>query len=187
MFTFRVRFVSRRFAERLRSRALLDSSPRKVVYHRTMLFGSRVLVPGVRALALSAAVVALAPVLKAHHSFTAEFDMHRVVILHGTVTRFEMTNPHGWITLSVKNDNGETMQWQIQLSSPDFLEKSGWKRESVKVGDFLTIEALRAKDGTRTAAANVVTLTDGRKVRGGAPVAPEGELPPPRDASGSSK
>jgi Family of unknown function (DUF6152) len=157
-----------------------------VVYDRTMLFGSGVLVRGVRTLALSA-VVALAPVLKAHHSFTAEFDMHRVVILHGTVTRFEMTNPHGWITLNVKNDNGETMEWQIELSSPDFLEKSGWKRDLVKVGDFLTIEALRAKDGTRTAAANVITLADGRKMRGGAPVAPEEELPPPRDASGSSK
>lgn len=136
---------------------------------------------------MSLALGTLAPIAVAHHSFTAEFDLHRVVILHGTVTRFEMANPHGWITLSVKNDNGETMQWRIELSSPDFLERSGWKRDSVKVGDSISIEALRAKDGTRTAAANVVTLTDGRKVRAGAPVAPEEELPPPRDASGPPK
>ena len=117
----------------------------------------------------------LVPVAEAHHSFTAEFDLHRKVILHGTVTRFEMANPHGWITLSVKYDNGEPMDWRIELSSPDFLERSGWKRDSVKVGDFITVDALRAKDGSRTAAANIVTLADGRKVRGGAPVAPEEE------------
>ena len=133
------------------------------------------------ALALSVFIFALVPAAEAHHSFTAEFDLHRKVILHGTVTHFEMENPHGWITLSVKYDDGGTMDWRIELSSPDFLERSGWKRDSVKVGDFITVDALRAKDGSRTAAANIVTLADGRKVRGGAPVAPEEESP--RDAA----
>jgi hypothetical protein len=133
----------------------------------------------IQAALFCAATICGAPSISfAHHSFTAEFDVHRRVILHGTVAKFEMSNPHGWITLDVKDDDGRTTQWLVALSSPEFLLRSGWKRDSLKVGDDTTIDAVRSKDSPHTVAANVVTLPDGRKVRAGAPISPGDEAPP---------
>src|SRR5215467_10880371 len=100
----------------------------------------------------------------AHHSFAAEFDAQKPVTLKGTVVKWEMINPHGWITLAVTGGDGKTAEWTIETSNPNGLMRLGWSKRSLKFGDEITVEAFRAKDGSNTANAATVTLADGRKV-----------------------
>jgi hypothetical protein len=110
----------------------------------------------------------------AHHSFAAEFDAQKPVTLKGTVVKWEMINPHGWITLAVPGDDGQTTQWMIETSNPNGLMRLGWSKRSLKFGDEITVEAFRAKDGSNTANAATVTLADGRKVFAGSSGTPSG-------------
>src|SRR6478736_8629277 len=103
----------------------------------------------------------------AHHSFAAEFDAQKPVTLKGTVVKWEMINPHGWITLAVPGDDGKTTQWMIETSNPNGLMRLGWSKRSLKPGDEITVEAYRAKDGSNTANAARITLADGRTVFAG--------------------
>ena len=124
-------------------------------------------------LAALAAVGNTNPTL-AHHSFAAEFDAQKPVTLKGTVTKWEMINPHGWITLAVSGPDGTTTQWMIETSNPNGLMRLGWSKRSLKFGDEITVEAYRAKDGSNTANAATVTLADGRKVFAGSSGTPSG-------------
>ena len=110
----------------------------------------------------------------AHHSFAAEFDAQKPVTLKGTVVKWEMINPHGWITLAVPGADGSTTQWMIETSNPNGLMRLGWSKRSLKFGDEITVEAYRAKDGSNTANAATVTLADGRKVFAGSSGTPPG-------------
>jgi hypothetical protein len=105
-------------------------------------------------LALSLASV---PAL-AHHSFAAEFDATKPLKLTGAVTRLEWTNPHTWFYIDVKGDDGKVANWGIEMGSPNGLMRAGWTRNSMKVGDIVTVEASRAKDGSNNANARAVTL-----------------------------
>ena len=95
----------------------------------------------------------------AHHGFAAEFDSSKRVKLTGTVTKFEWTNPHAWFSMDVKNDDGTVSNWSFEMSSPNVLYRKGWTRDSMKPGDALTVEAFRARDGSHTGNAQVITLT----------------------------
>jgi hypothetical protein len=110
----------------------------------------------------------------AHHSFAAEFDAQKPVTLKGTVVKWEMINPHGWITIDVTQQDGKTAQWMIETSNPNGLMRLGWSKRSLKPGDEITVEAYRAKDGSNTANAAQVTLADGRKVFAGSSGTPSG-------------
>ena len=110
----------------------------------------------------------------AHHSFAAEFDAQKPVTLKGTVVKWEMINPHGWITLAVPGADGNTSEWMIETSNPNGLMRLGWSKRSLKFGDEITVEAYRAKDGSNTANAATVTLADGRKVFAGSSGTPSG-------------
>ena len=110
----------------------------------------------------------------AHHSFAAEFDAQKPVTLKGTVVKWEMINPHGWITLAVPGADGKTTEWMIETSNPNGLMRLGWSKRSLKFGDEITVEAYRAKDGSNTANAATVTLADGRKVFAGSSGTPSG-------------
>jgi hypothetical protein len=117
--------------------------------------------PSARAVRLAMMVVLLAGVhAAAHHSFAAEFDAERPVTLKGTVVKWEMMNPHGWITMDVH--------------APDGLMRLGWSKRSLKPGDEITVDAYRAKDGSNTANAARVTLADGRRVFAGSSGTPAG-------------
>ena len=80
----------------------------------------------------------------AHHAFTAEFDAKKPIKMTGTVTKFEWTNPHAWFYLDIKDDNGAVTNWGFEMNSPNMLLRNGWTRNSLKVGDVITVEAFGA-------------------------------------------
>jgi hypothetical protein len=128
-------------------------------------------------LALLALLCTGAPAL-AHHSFAAEFDAQKPLTLKGTVAKWEMINPHGWITLDVAAADGKVTTWMIETSNPNGLMRLGWTKRSLQPGDEITVEAYQAKDGSNTANAARITLADGSKVfagSAGTPGAPEGQ------------
>jgi hypothetical protein len=96
----------------------------------------------------------------AHHSFSAEFDINRPVKLTGKVTKLEWTNPHAWIFVDAKDDKGNVENWAIELVGINDLMRRGWGRDRVKVGDTISADGFGAKNGTNTANAASVTLTD---------------------------
>lgn len=103
----------------------------------------------------------------AHHSFAAEFDAEKPMTLNGTVVKWEMINPHGWITIDVVGPDGKTTQWMVETSNPNGLMRLGWTKRSLKPGDQIAVEAYQAKDGSNTANAARITLADGSKVFAG--------------------
>ncbi len=110
-------------------------------------------------------VVATQPVFT-HHSFAAEFDASKPVTLKGEVTKLEWANPHIWVYLDVKNDQG-LQHWQCEGGAPNTLTRNGWSANSLKVGDEITIDGALAKDGSKTCNARTVKLADGRTVFAG--------------------
>jgi hypothetical protein len=117
---------------------------------------------------LIAILLALAAVpVFAHHSFAAEFDTKKPITLKGVVTKVEWMNPHAWFYIDVTDDNGKVEHWQCETGAPIELLRRGWRKNNLKVGDQVTVEAFRAKDATNTVSARVVTLPDGRKVFSG--------------------
>lgn len=126
-----------------------------------------------------AAVAGLGAVLlvtpaTAHHAFQAEFDANKQVKFSGTVTKLEWTNPHAWLYVDSKDQNGNVTNWSFELGSPNALIRRGWRRTALKPGDQITIEGFAAKDGSSTANASSVTLPDGRTVFAGSQTTPGG-------------
>ena len=109
------------------------------------------------ALIFQAAIPALA-----HHSFAAEFDAGKKITLTGVVAKFEWTNPHIFIYLDVKDESGAVTRWQCEGGPPNTLMRQGWTRNSVKVGDEVTIDGSLAKDGSKLCNSRTVKLADGR-------------------------
>ena len=107
-----------------------------------------------------------APVF-AHHSFAAEYDSKRPVTLTGILTKLEWTNPHARFYLSVKEESGEATTWEFELASPNGLMRRGWNRNSLKLGESVTVTGYMAKDGSKIANARSVNLADGRKIFAG--------------------
>jgi hypothetical protein len=103
----------------------------------------------------------------AHHSFAAEYDSTKPVTLSGTVTLVEWMNPHARFYIDVKDEKGETVNWELELGSPNGLMRQGWTRNSLKKGDQVTITGSLAKDGSKLANARTVKLADGRQVFAG--------------------
>jgi hypothetical protein len=120
--------------------------------------------------AMTIGMFAAWPVL-AHHSFSAEYDFAKPITLQGTVVKWELINPHGWITVDVKDANGKVVRWAVETGNPNALLRAGWRKDSLKPGDEVTIEGYLAKDGTPTVNGVQVTLADGRKVLAASSVA----------------
>ena len=114
----------------------------------------------VAALGLLAAAV---PVW-AHHAFAAEFDQKKPLTLKGSVIKWEVTNPHSWIHMSVKGDDGQAVTWMIEGGSPNNLYRLGFTRDSLPPGAEIVVEGYQAKDGSNRAVGKSVTFTDGRRL-----------------------
>jgi hypothetical protein len=118
------------------------------------------------AVTLAASMLAAAPGY-AHHSFAAEFDADKPVKLVGTVTKIEWTNPHAWFYIDVMDDSGKVANWGWELGSPTSLVRLGWSRNALKVGEVITVEGSRSRDGSNTANTRSITLNrTGQKLFG---------------------
>ena len=115
----------------------------------------------------AAMLLLMAMRILAHHAFAAEYDANKPVTVSGTVTGFKWTNPHAWLYVDGKDDSGKVVSWRFEMGSPNGLVHRGWKREDLKEGDQVTVEAYRAKDGSNTANVRTITMPDGRKLFGG--------------------
>ena len=115
------------------------------------------------ALAVAGVLCAAVPI-GAHHYFAAEYDIDKPITLKGAVTKIEWTNPHARFYIDVKNPDGTATNWNLELSSPNVLNRNGWTRMSLHVGDQVTVEGSLARDGSKMANALAVTLGNGKRV-----------------------
>lgn len=95
----------------------------------------------------------------AHHSFSAEFDANLPISLTGVVTKIEWSNPHVWFFIDVTDENGAVSNWGWEMGSPNGLMRQGWTRNSMAIGDIVSVDGSGAKDGGNRANARVVLLT----------------------------
>ncbi len=133
----------------------------------------RTLTVAISGLLLASAVTPL----RAHHAFSAEFDVTKPLTLKGTLSKWEMINPHSWFHIDVKGPDGQVTEWMIEGGSPNTLIRLGVTKYTVKIGTELTIEGYQAKEATNKAVGRNFVLPDGTRlflslgsaVPGGAP------------------
>jgi hypothetical protein len=107
--------------------------------------------------------VLAAPAVKAHHSFAAEFDAAKPLNLKGIVTKIEWANPHTYFYLDVSDTDGKVTNWGMEMGSPNGLMRAGWTRNTLHVGDEVTVEGAQTKDGTNVGNARAVILASSGK------------------------
>jgi hypothetical protein len=111
------------------------------------------------------AIAAFTPQLPAHHSF-AMFDHEKKINISGTLKEFEWVNPHCWLHVNVADPaSGKTLQWSFEMGSIGQIAAQGWKIDSVKPGDKITIEGYPMKDGSRGGQYLAAKLEDGRSFK----------------------
>jgi hypothetical protein len=104
----------------------------------------------------------------AHHSFAAEFDRELPITVTGSVTKVEWANPHARFYVDAKDEaTGEIVNWDFELASPNGLMRRGWTRNSMKIGDVVTVTGHRAKNHPHVGNASTVTLANGKKLFAG--------------------
>jgi hypothetical protein len=97
----------------------------------------------------------------AHHSFSAEFDGQKPIELTGIVTKVEWTNPHVWFYINVKDaESGEVTNWGAEMGPPHGLQRRGWRRTSLQIGEQVTVNGFLARNGSSRVNARNVTLTE---------------------------
>jgi Family of unknown function (DUF6152) len=102
--------------------------------------------------ALGAWLTVLGATPLAHHSFDAEFDATKVVSITGVVTKVDWINPHAFVYLDSKGPTGEVKRFKVEMGPPYALVRGGWKRDTLKIGDSVTVEnAALARDGSDSA------------------------------------
>ena len=100
----------------------------------------------------------------AHHAFSAEFDVNKPLTLKGTLTKWEMINPHSWFHLDVKGPDGKVTEWMVEGGSPNQLIRMGVTKNTVPIGTVLLVDAYQARDGGPRAVGRNFTLPDGSRL-----------------------
>ena len=117
---------------------------------------------------VASALVLRTPLVDAHHSFAVQYDVSKPVETKGTVTKVEWTNPHARFYVDAKNDKGEATSWNFEIASPNILARNGWKRNTLKIGDTITVSGYQGRSsppgGPRMAIASGVVAADGSKL-----------------------
>ena len=106
------------------------------------------------------------PIL-AHHGFVVEFDDKKPVTLAGVVTKMEFMNPHIYFYVDVKGKDGKVVNWALEGGPPNVLYRQGWRKDTVKPGDQVTVKGFRARDGSNLASCSSITFPDGREISAG--------------------
>lgn len=108
--------------------------------------------------------------LAAHHSFSAQYDRAKPLSFKGKVTEVQWMNPHVYFYVDAVDESGKVVaHWDCEAANPNALARRGWKRDSLKAGDTVTVDGYQAKDGTFTMNATSITLADGRRIFAGSP------------------
>lgn len=118
-------------------------------------------------MAVIGGLILFVTVAGAHHAFSAEYDADQPITLTGTVTLLEWTNPHARLYIDAPNDDGEVVNWDLELGPPNGLMRQGWRRDSLLPGTVVTVEGFRHRTEPTIANARTVTLADGRRVFAG--------------------
>jgi hypothetical protein len=117
-----------------------------------------------------AGVATLAVPVFSHHSFSAEYDEKKPIVIKGVVTKFDWRNPHVRFYVDAKDEKGVVTNWDLEIQSPNTLTRAGWTRRSLKEGDQVTVSAYLAKDGSKRAnARGGVQLANGKRLFSGDP------------------
>ena len=106
-------------------------------------------------------VVAAATGASAHHSFAVFFDDQKIIEVTGSVTDFRFTNPHAIISMSVKNAKGQVEPWRAETNAVTLLRRRGWTKDSLTIGEVITVEGWRARDGSNYMRMRTVKRADG--------------------------
>ena len=120
-----------------------------------------------RFIAAAAGLLLTVATLQAHHSFGAEFDGGKPTVIKGKVTKVEWVNPHSWVYVDVTDPSGKTVNWACETAPPNVLYRQGWRRDSLKEGDEVSVDGFLAKDGSPTMNVTSVKLADGRRMFAG--------------------
>jgi len=119
------------------------------------------------ALTLFFSLVCVSAPVFAHHGFAVEFDQKSPLTLTGVVTKMEFMNPHIYFYMDVKGKDGKVVNWSFEGGPPNVIYRRGWRKDTLKPGDVVTVNGFRAKDGTHLGACSTVTLADGRVLSAG--------------------
>jgi Family of unknown function (DUF6152) len=98
----------------------------------------------------------------AHHGFAAEFDADKPIKVRGAVVKWELINPHSWLTIDVKGEDGKVTTWRFEGPPPNTLFRLGFTKDSLPPGTEVIVEGYAAKDGSTRASGKNVTFPDGR-------------------------
>jgi len=119
-------------------------------------------------LTISLSLILAGMPLLAHHSFAAEYDAKKPIKLKGIITKVDWMNPHVYFYIDVEDDKGNITNWAFEMGPPNGLQRAGWTRNTMKIGDEVIVDGSMAKDGSKSGNARSVTLASTGKKLGAA-------------------